>query len=68
MACSKLVNLENKFKYFLSFFKLTKRKIFDYKEIFFLFYVTKSISFKVKSFKNKHFCGQIDTYDLNCNF
>ena len=32
-----------------SFFKLTTRKIFDYKEIFFLFYVAKSISFEVIS-------------------
>ena len=38
-----------KFKLFFSFFKLTARKIFDYKEIFFLFYVAKSISFEVIS-------------------
>ena len=30
-----------------SSFKLTTRKIFDYKEIFFLFFVAKSISFEV---------------------
>ena len=32
---------------FFPFFKLTTRKIFDSKEIFFLFYVAKSISFEV---------------------
>ena len=31
------------------FLKLTTRKIFDYKEIFFLFYVSKSIRFEVIS-------------------
>ena len=34
---------------FLSSFKLTTSKIFDYKELFFLFYVAKSISFEVIS-------------------
>ena len=32
-----------------SCFKLTTRKIFDYKKIFFLFKVAKSISFKIIS-------------------
>jgi hypothetical protein len=36
-------------KLFVSFFKLTTRKIFDYTEIFFLVYIAKSISFKVIS-------------------
>ena len=40
--------LKKKGKFF-SFFKLTTKKIFDYKEIFFLFYVAKSISFEVIS-------------------
>ena len=47
MTCSKLVK---KFKHlgeFFFFFKLSKKKIFDYKAIFFLFYVSKSISFEV---------------------
>ena len=34
---------------FFFLFKLTTRKIFDYKEIFFLFYVAKSIRFEVIS-------------------
>ena len=33
----------------LPLFKLTTRKIYDYKEIFFLLYVAKSISFEVIS-------------------
>ena len=37
------------FKFFFSFFELSTRKIFYYKEIFFLFYVAKSISFVVIS-------------------
>ena len=50
MACSKLdkkfeINLSELF----SFFKLIARKIFDYKEMFFLFYGAKSISFEVIS-------------------
>ena len=46
MAYSKLVKyLEKK----ISFVKLNIRKIFDYKEIFFLFYFAKSISFEVIS-------------------
>ena len=50
MACSKLVRIfQNNLNYFFSFFKLTTRKIFDHKEIFFLFYVAKSISFEVMS-------------------
>ena len=49
MACSKLVKNLKKNKWFFSFFKLTKRKVFDYKDIFFLFYVAKSISFEVIS-------------------
>ena len=40
MACSKLVKL------FPPFFILNTRKICDYKEIFFLFYIAKSISFE----------------------
>ena len=57
MACSKLVKIFL-FKIQVMFFllKLTN----DYKEIFFLFYVAKSISFE--RFKNKHFCGQIDNF------
>ena len=49
MACSKLIFcfLKN-LSCFFFFFKLTTRKIFDYKEIFFLFYVAKlMISFEV---------------------
>ena len=42
-------NLKNSLSKFFSFFKLTTRKIFDYKEIFLLFYVAKSISFEVIS-------------------
>ena len=50
MACSKVVKKKLKnFSYSFFFFKLTTRKIFDYKEIFFLFYVAKSISFEVMS-------------------
>ena len=41
--------LAKKISKFISSFKLTTRKIFDYKEIFFLFYVAKSISFEVIS-------------------
>ena len=46
-----LANLKFKKKLstFLSSFKLTTRKIFDNEEIFFLFYVAKSISFEVIS-------------------
>ena len=48
MACSLLVrNLKKNLGKLFSFFKLSTRKIFDYKEIFFLFYVAKSISFEV---------------------
>jgi hypothetical protein len=47
MACSLLGgNLKRIEVNFFPFFKLTTRKIFDYKEIFFLFYVAKSISFE----------------------
>ena len=46
MARSKLVKFSKKKNHF---FKLTTRKIFDYKEIFFLFNVAKSISFEVIS-------------------
>ena len=46
MACSKLFFFLKEFKLF---FKLTTKKIFDYKEICFLFYVAKSISFEVIS-------------------
>ena len=50
MACSSLVrNLKKNLSKFFSFFKLYTRKIFDYKEIFFLFCVAKSISFEVIS-------------------
>ena len=50
MACSKLVrNFKKKLCIFFSFLKLTTIKIFDYKELFFLFYVAKSISFEVIS-------------------
>ena len=49
MACSKLFNIFKNKSYFFTFIKLTTRKIFDYKEIIFLFYVAKSISFEVKS-------------------
>ena len=50
MACSKLFrNLKKILIKFFSFFKPTTKKIFDYKEIFFLFYVAKSISFEVIS-------------------
>ena len=45
MVCSKLIK-KSKFIFFF-IFKLTTRKIFDYKEIFFLFYDAKSISFEV---------------------
>ena len=45
MACSNLVKKKiKKLSDFFSFFKLTTRKIFDYKEM--LFYVAKSISFE----------------------
>ena len=46
-----LANLKFKKKIsnLLSSFKLTTRKIFDYKETFFLFYVAKSIGFEVIS-------------------
>ena len=37
--------LKKKSKFSFLFKKLTTGKIFDYKEIFFLFYVAKSISF-----------------------
>ena len=40
---------KKKLSNFLSSFKLTTRKIIDYKETFFLFYVAKSISFEVIS-------------------
>ena len=40
MTCSGLVRNKKKIR-------LTTRKIFDHKEIFFLFYVAKSISFEV---------------------
>ena len=40
-------NVKKKFKLFFFLFKLTM-KIFDYKEIFILFYVAKSTSFEVK--------------------
>ena len=49
MFCSKIVTLFLKnLSKFLSFFILT-RKIFDYNEISFLFYVAMSIGFEVKS-------------------
>ena len=50
MARSKLVKIFLKFQVnYFSFLKLTTRKIFDHEEIFFLFYVSKSISFIVIS-------------------
>ena len=53
MACSKPVkSLEIKSSKLFSFFKLTTSKIFDYKEIFFLFCGAKSISFEVISVLN----------------
>ena len=49
LTCSQLVrNLKNLSEFF-SLLKLTTRKIFHHKEIFFLFYVAKSISFEVIS-------------------
>ena len=48
MACSKLVkNSKKKLSKFFFFFNLTTRKIFDYKDFFFLFNVAKSTSFEV---------------------
>ena len=46
---AKLVKIFKKTKKKNPFLKLTTRKIFDYEEIFFLVYVTKSISFEVIS-------------------
>ena len=46
MAC-KASKFKKNISKFLSFSKFTKRKIFDYKEIFFSFYVAKSIGFEV---------------------
>ena len=46
MACSKLV-------FFFLFFKLNRRKIFDYKEIFFLFYVFDHPVYKITLFYGK---------------
>ena len=50
MACSLLDrNFKKNLIKFFSYFKLSTRKIFNYKKIFFLFYVAKSISFEVIS-------------------
>ena len=64
MACSSLFRIFLKsLSKFFPFSNLSTRKIFDYKEIFFLFYVAKSISFEVISvLKIKHFCGRIDNF------
>ena len=60
MTCSGLVKIFKKFKLFFSFFKLTTRKIFDYKVIFFLFYVAKSISFEVIGvLKKRNFAAKL---------
>ena len=56
MACSKLIQFFLKSKLiFVPFLNLlqVQWKIFDYKEIFFLFYVAKSISFEVISILKK---------------
>ena len=61
MVCSKLVRnfYKNLIKFF-SFFKLTTMKIFDYKEIFFLSYVAKSISlFSYKRLKKDTFAAKL---------
>jgi hypothetical protein len=51
MACSELVQ---------NFLKLTTRKIFDCRKIFFLFYVAKSINFEVISvFEISTFAGNL---------
>ena len=47
MACSMQVNFFCKNRLIFSFFKLTTKKILDYKEMLLLFYVSKSISFEV---------------------
>ena len=50
-ACSELFQIFGKIlSKFLVFLKLTAKKIYKYKEIFFLVYVAKSISFEVISF------------------
>ena len=50
MACSKLVRIFlNNLNLYFSFFKLITRKLLDHKEILFLFYIAKSISFEVMS-------------------
>ena len=50
MACSKLFKiLKKNLVNFFSFYKLTTRKIFNWEEIFYLFYVAKSIGVEVIS-------------------
>ena len=70
MACSKLVKFKKKLSKSFSFYKLTTRKIFDQKEIFFLFYVAKPPnSFEVISaLKIGTFCCQIEIFYLYYNF
>jgi hypothetical protein len=67
MAYSKLVrNFKKTLSKFFSIFELTTGKIFDYKEIFFLFYVDKSISFEVISvLKISTFATKIDNFMIS---
>ena len=60
IACPKLVK---KLSNFLSFSKLTIVKIFDYKEIFFLYQF-----WSHKRFKNKHFSCQIGNFMTSIAF
>ena len=52
MTCSKLFRNLKKKKYFFPFFKLTTRKIYNWEEIFSLFYDAKSIRVEVISILN----------------
>ena len=67
MAYSKLVrNFKKTLSKCFSIFELTTGKIFDYKEIFCLFYVDKSISFEVISvLKISTFAAKIDNFMIS---
>ena len=65
MPCFNLVENFKKCMVIFFFFKLTTRKIFDYKEVFFLFYVAKSISFEVISvLKIGPFAAKLTIFNL----
>ena len=65
MAYSKLVrNFKKTLSKFFSIFELTTGKIFDYKEIFFLFYVDKSFEV-ISVLKISTFAAKIDNFMIS---